>query len=111
MKLAGAIDILAKELGQAEGARGEKLWRGVLGTIPLLVDVLIGQTIISGEIDHGHARVKQRRSLSHGGGVRHGEEGEVAALDRRVVVRGEHEVRRPRERGIDVSERSASVGV
>ena len=107
----GALDILGEELGKAEGARREELGRGVLGAVPLLVDALIRQAIVSGEVDHGHARVKQRGRLSHGSGVRHGEEGEVAALDRRVVVRGEHEVRRPRERGIDVSERSASVGV
>ena len=107
----GAGDVVGEELGQAKAARGEELGRGVLGAVPVLVDIRVGESVVGREVADGDAGLEQARRLGERRRVRHGQEDQVAVLDRGGIVRGELDVRATLERGVDLRERRARVGV
>ena len=68
--------------------------------VPALVDGRVLQAEVGRQVDHRRTARDQARGHGERRGVRHGQEHEVARVERRVVVRGEGEVGGAGEAGI-----------
>jgi hypothetical protein len=69
----GAGDRLPVQLGQAVDALAEQVRRAVL-PVPILVDALVAQAEVGGEVDHTHATLAQRGDGRRGDAVRPADE-------------------------------------
>ena len=75
---------------------GRRVRRGV----PALVDGGVLQPEVGRQVDHRHAARDELRRHLERRGVRHGQEHEVARVERWVVVRGEGEIGGTGEAGV-----------
>ena len=73
--------------------------------VPLLVDCGVFQAVVSGQVDDRGARSDEFWRHREGCRVRDGEEGYVEVGKHALIVLGEDEVARTRERGVHLGER------
>ncbi len=102
--------LVAGELGQAEGGLGQKLGGGV-GRVPLLVDGRILQTEVGRQVDNGDAGGDEIAGHGHGGLVGHREERHVAGGQIGLLVSGERQVGHADESRIGLGDGGASQGI
>ena len=89
-----------EELRQAERRAGQQVACRVRGVVPLLVDGRILEAEVGREVDDRRAARHEARRHGECRRVRHGQEHELARVERRVVVRGEGEVGGAGEAGV-----------
>ena len=107
----GGLQVLAKQLGEAESTRLEQLGARVLGGIPCLKDRRVAQTVIGRKIKAGDARCKQRGHLCHGSRMRHGQEDGVAGFKLGRAMRGENQIAHASKARIHRGQRLAGISV
>ena len=96
----GAREVVREQLGQTEGSTLQQVGGRMRRGVPALVDGRILQAEVGRQVDHRRTARDQARCHGERRGVRHGQEHEVARVERRVVVRGEGEVGGAGEAGI-----------
>lgn len=74
--------------------------------VPLLVDCGVFQAVVSGQVDDRGARGDEFWRHREGRRVRDSEEGHVEVGKRALIMFGENEVARTRERGVHLGERA-----
>ena len=102
----GRGELVTRELGQTESSLREKVGGSVRHLVPLLVDCGVFQAVVGGQVDDRGARGDEVRRHREGRRVRNGEEGHVEVGKRVLIVLGEDEVARTRERGVHLGERA-----
>ena len=102
----GRGELVARELRQTEGSLCEKVGGSVRHLVPLLVDCGVFQAVVGGQVDDRGARGDEFWRHREGRRVRDGEEGHVEVGKHALIVLGEDEVARTRERGVHLGERA-----